>query len=243
MIGMPKAAFVLLFAALLAGACEPERPAAPAGNPEPAAVEKPEPSKPSDPFADNRVDEDELTEEMKADLSKSEPAEGEDVAVLETDKGRVVIMLYAKVAPKTVENFIKLVKDGFYNGTRFHRTIQDFMIQGGDPESKDLSKAAMWGQGGPGYTINDELNPIKHEKGVLSMAHAGANTGGSQFFLMTGAAPHLDYVHTAFGRVIEGADAVEKIEKTPLSGENGQVDPAKAAVIKSAAIQPWPLKS
>lgn len=222
--------------ALFLPGCEPpSRPLPP--------VSESEPVKPGegDPFADNRLDEAEMTDEMKADISKSEPKEGENVGVITTDKGEIVVMFYPEIAPKTVENFTKLANDKFYEGVRFHRTIQGFMIQGGDPESKDLSKSAAWGSGGPDYSINDELNPIKHEAGVLSMAHAGPNTGGSQFFIMTGTSPNLDYLHTAFGRVIKGMDVVKQIEQTPVTDGNGTVEPDKASVIKSVEIKPWPL--
>lgn len=219
------------------------------GAPEPAAAsstggDEPEPQveEPEGPYADNRLMPDEMTEEMKADMEKAKPADGEEVAVFNTSKGKVVVMLYEKVAPETVANFKKLVNDDFYNGTRFHRCIPGFMIQGGDPESKDMSKSGMWGMGGPGYNINDELNPIKHEKGVLSMAHAGPNTGGSQFFIMDGTADHLNYVHTAFGRVVSGQDVVEKIIATGDPNQNGAVKPEEAVVIESLEIKPWPVQ-
>jgi peptidyl-prolyl cis-trans isomerase B (cyclophilin B) len=239
---MSKALVLLASAsvcALFLPGCEPpSRPLPPVSE-----GESPEPVKPGegDPFADNRLDEAEMTEEMKADIAKSQPKEGENVAVITTNKGEIVVMLYPEIAPKTVENFTKLANDKFYEGVRFHRTIAGFMIQGGDPESKDLANASAWGSGGPDYSINDELNPIKHEAGVLSMAHAGPNTGGSQFFIMTGTSPNLDYLHTGFGRVIKGMDAVKKIEQTPVTDGNGTVVPEEAAVIKSVVIKPWPL--
>jgi peptidyl-prolyl cis-trans isomerase B (cyclophilin B) len=126
-------------------------------------------------------------------------------AVLETARGTIHIQLFEKEAPKTVANFVELAKKGFYDGTTFHRVIKDFMIQGGDPLSKTLPAGnPRIGTGGPGYKIACETagNPNKHTPGTLSMAHAGPNTGGSQFFITHRATPHLDGVHTVFGRVV-----------------------------------------
>jgi peptidyl-prolyl cis-trans isomerase B (cyclophilin B) len=124
-------------------------------------------------------------------------------AIIETDKGNIVLELFEKDAPKTVANFEKLIRQGFYNGLTFHRVIPDFVIQGGCPKGD--------GTGGPGYSIKCEINPQKHGKGALSMAHAGKDTGGSQFFITHSAQPHLDGAHTVFGKVIEGMDVVQKI--------------------------------
>jgi peptidyl-prolyl cis-trans isomerase B (cyclophilin B) len=126
-------------------------------------------------------------------------------AVIETDKGNIVLELFEDEAPNTVENFIKLVKKGYYNGLKFHRVIPNFMIQGGCPIGN--------GTGGPGYTIKCEINPKKHLTGTLSMAHAGKDTGGSQFFITHSPQPHLDGVHTVFGQVIEGMDVVNAIRQ------------------------------
>lgn len=223
----PLSATALLAASFLVLGCQPEeKPAAetPAPSPEPAATKEPEPEqKPVGPNPGDPV------------------AEGEEVAVMDTSKGKIVIRFFPNKAPKTVENFKKLAKEGFYEGVKFHRTIENFMIQGGDPNTKK-GDPSTWGTGGPGYMIDDELNDIPHKAGVLSMAHAGPNTGGSQFFIMTGVAGHLDGVHTAFGEVVEGMDVVSMIEKSPLSGGNGQVDPKQAAEIKSIKIEKWPLK-
>lgn len=126
-------------------------------------------------------------------------------AVIETEKGTIVIALFEKNAPLTTQNFIKLIKADFYNGLSFHRVIQNFMAQGGDPAGD--------GTGGPGYTIPDEIvnNPNRHIRGAVSMAHRGPNTGGSQFFIVYQPQPHLDGVHTVFGQVIEGMDVVDKL--------------------------------
>ena len=120
----------------------------------------------------------------------------------DTAKGTFEGELFPKDAPKTVENFEKLANSGFYDGTRFHRVIENFVAQGGDPNSKDLKNTRV-GSGGPGYTIKCETqgNPNKHEAGSLSMAHAGKDTGGSQFFVCHGALKHLDGVHTVFGKI------------------------------------------
>ena len=123
------------------------------------------------------------------------------------DGGDIVIELFEKEAPGTVQNFVDLINKGFYNGLRFHRVIPGFVAQGGCPNGN--------GAGGPGYTIKDELvgNPHKHERGALSMAHRGPNTGGSQFFIVYEPQPHLDGVHTVFGKVIEGMDVVDGIHQ------------------------------
>ena len=125
-------------------------------------------------------------------------------AIIETDKGNMVVELFEKEAPNTVDNFVKLINKGFYNGLTFHRVLPNFVIQGGCPKGN--------GTGGPGYSIKCEINPRKHLTGTLSMAHAGKNTGGSQFFITHSPQPHLDGVHTVFGQVIEGQDVVNKIK-------------------------------
>jgi peptidyl-prolyl cis-trans isomerase B (cyclophilin B) len=133
-------------------------------------------------------------------------------AVFETARGEIVAELFPKEAPGTVANFEKLANSGFYDGTRFHRVIDNFVAQGGDPLSK-VPNSPRVGTGGPGYTIKCETkgNPHKHEAGSLSMAHAGKDTGGSQFFIAHGALKHLDGVHTVFGKVETGLDVVLKI--------------------------------
>jgi len=125
-------------------------------------------------------------------------------AVIETDKGNIELTLFEKEAPNTVANFEKLANTGFYDGLTFHRVIPDFVIQGGCPKGN--------GTGGPGYTIKCEINPHKHSTGALSMAHAGKDTGGSQFFITHSPQPHLDGNHTVFGKVIKGMEVVNAIE-------------------------------
>jgi peptidyl-prolyl cis-trans isomerase B (cyclophilin B) len=119
--------------------------------------------------------------------------------LMETDAGQIRLELFDADAPNTVANFVKLANDGFYDGLAFHRVIDGFMAQGGCPNSREGAKG-MPGTGGPGYTINCEINSRKHVAGALSMAHAGRNTGGSQFFIVHEAQPHLDGVHTVFGQ-------------------------------------------
>ena len=133
---------------------------------------------------------------------------GNRIAVFETNKGTFEIELFEDKAPITTKNFIELVEKGFYDGVIFHRVIDGFMIQGGDPEGT--------GRGGPGYTIPDEFHPdLKHDaEGILSMANAGPNTGGSQFFITLAATPWLDNHHSVFGKVVKGMDVVKAIGKT-----------------------------
>ena len=120
-------------------------------------------------------------------------------ALMDTEAGLIELELFEDDAPNTVQNFVKLIKDGFYDGLTFHRVIDGFMAQGGCPNSREGSKGVA-GTGGPGYTINCEINPRKHISGSLSMAHAGKDTGGSQFFIVHEPQPHLDGVHTVFGQ-------------------------------------------
>jgi peptidyl-prolyl cis-trans isomerase B (cyclophilin B) len=128
-------------------------------------------------------------------------------ATIETDRGTIELELYPEHAPKTVNNFAFLAGEGFYDGVTFHRVIDNFMIQGGDPTGT--------GRGGPGYRFEDEFrgNPLKHERGVISMANAGPNTNGSQFFITHSPQPHLNGRHTVFGKVVEGQDVVDTIRQ------------------------------
>ena len=136
---------------------------------------------------------------------------------LHTNHGPVAVELFDGDAPKTVENFLKLSNDGFYDGVIFHRIIKDFMIQGGDPDGT--------GTGGPGYTFEDEINDHKVERGALAMANAGPNTNGSQFFIVTTeSAPWLDGKHTVFGRVTDGMDTVDAIEGVETGGQDRPVE-------------------
>jgi peptidyl-prolyl cis-trans isomerase B (cyclophilin B) len=135
-------------------------------------------------------------------------------AVIETSKGTITAELFDEEAPGTVANFEKLANSEFYDGTRFHRVIPNFVIQGGDPLSRNPADPRV-GTGGPGYRIKCETdrNVHRHAAGTLSMAHAGKDTGGSQFFITHSPQPHLDGVHTVFGQVTDGMDVVNRIEK------------------------------
>ncbi len=139
------------------------------------------------------------------------------IATLVTERGTIVADLFPDAAPETVANFEKLANSEFYDGVRFHRVIANFVIQGGDPLSKDPKNPRI-GTGGPGWTIKCETagNPHKHAAGSLSMAHAGKNTGGSQFFIAHSPQPHLDGVHTVFGQVTEGMDIVNAIRQNDI---------------------------
>ena len=128
-------------------------------------------------------------------------------ATIETNKGKIEIDLYAQHAPKTVNNFVFLAREGFYDGVVFHRVISDFMVQGGDPTGT--------GRGGPGYRFEDEVidNPLTHETGVLSMANSGKNTNGSQFFITHAPQPHLNRKHTVFGKVTSSQTVVDAVRQ------------------------------
>ena len=150
-------------------------------------------------------------------------------ATITTNKGVITLELYADKAPKAVENFKKLASSGFYNGTRFHRVIRNFMIQGGDPLSKDTANINRWGTGGPGYSFADDIDPtselykIGYQRGVLAMANSGPNTNGSQFFIM-----HQDYalppLYVIFGRVTSGLETVDAIANTKTGAQDRPVD-------------------
>ena len=128
-------------------------------------------------------------------------------ASMNTTKGIIEIELYPEHAPKTVNNFVFLIKEGFYDGVSFHRVIEDFVIQGGDPTGT--------GRGGPGYSFEDELkgNPLKHERGIISMANSGPNSNGSQFFITHSPQSHLNGKHTVFGKVVKGLEVVDLIQQ------------------------------
>jgi peptidyl-prolyl cis-trans isomerase B (cyclophilin B) len=180
--------------------------------------------------------------EVAAEPKKSETtAEVKEVAVIKTSKGEMVAEFWPEVAPKTVENFKKLAKEGFYDGTAFHRIYKGFMIQGGDPNTKDPAKEDSYGMGGPGYQIKAEFNDRKHVRGVLSMARSGhPDSAGSQFFIMLEPNPGLDKKYTGFGKLIKGEDVLMKIGDTPVtrnrSGENSK--PKERVEIQSIKIVP-----
>jgi peptidyl-prolyl cis-trans isomerase B (cyclophilin B) len=164
----------------------------------------------------------ETKDEPKKEEAKSDSKEekktvnNNEVAVIKTTEGDMVIEFWPDVAPKTVENFKTLAKKGFYDGTCFHRVIKDFMIQGGDPLTKDPAKEGSWGTGDPGYKIKAEFSDRHHDRGVISMARSNdPDSAGSQFFICHGAPRSLDRQYTAFGKLIKGDDVLEKIATTP----------------------------
>jgi peptidyl-prolyl cis-trans isomerase B (cyclophilin B) len=149
-------------------------------------------------------------------------------ATLHTNHGPIDVELYPEDAPKTVENFEKLARDGFYDGVIFHRVIPDFMVQGGDPTGT--------GTGGPGYEFEDEFNAHKVARGALAMANAGPNTNGSQFFIVTAeATPWLDGKHTVFGRVTSGMDVVDAISQLPTDARDKPLEEARIERIELAS--------
>ncbi len=164
-----------------------------------------------------------------------------EVARITTTEGELVIEFWPDVAPKTVENFKTLAQKGFYDGTCFHRIIKGFMIQGGDPLTKDASQESQWGTGGPGHTIKAEFNDHSHQRGVISMARsAHPDSAGSQFFICDGDASFLDRQYTAFGKLIQGDDVLDKIAGTPVaSGGSGERSkPQKRVGVVSVKIVP-----
>ena len=176
-------------------------------------------------------DQNSVNQEIQKPMSKNTA----EVAVINTTEGAIAIEFWSDVAPKTVENFKKLAKSGFYDGTCFHRIIRGFMIQGGDPKTRDLSREAEWGTGGPGYTIDAEFNKKPHVRGVISMARAAdPNSAGSQFFICHGDARFLDEQYTAFGKLVKGDDVLEKIATTPCVSSGREVSkPTKRIEIKN----------
>ncbi|MBU0460584.1 MAG: peptidylprolyl isomerase [Nanoarchaeota archaeon] len=155
-------------------------------------------------------------------------------AVFETSMGEFEIELFTEEMPITTENFIKLAKEGFYDGTKFHRVIAGFMIQGGDPLSKEESKKSMWGTGDPGYKIKDEFGEVGNVKGTIAMANAGPNTGGSQFFINVVNNNFLDDKHPVFGKVVSGMNIVEKIAKV---AKDSQDKPLEDVIVEKVTIK------
>src|SRR5437660_6840332 len=164
-----------------------------------------------------------------------------EVAVIKTNEGEMVLQFWTDAAPNTIENFKKLARQGFYDGTIFHRIVKDFMIQGGDPNSKDPAKENSYGQGGPDYKIKAEFNDHPHDRGVISMARAAdPDSAGSQFFICLAPVHRLDHQYTTFGTLIRGDNVLEKIGNTPVE-RNAQGEPSKPTkrvVIESIKIVP-----
>ena len=164
-----------------------------------------------------------------------------DVAVIKTSEGEMVAEFWPEVAPNTVENFKKLARSGFYDGTAFHRIVKGFMIQGGDPLTKDEAKESRYGTGDPGYKIKAEFNDRSHERGVLSMARSSdPDSAGSQFFICLANVSRLDHQYTTFGKIIKGDDVLGKIGDTEVtmsdSGERSK--PTKRVTVESIKIVP-----
>ncbi len=169
----------------------------------------------------------------------SNPTAADEVALIKTSAGDLVVEFWSDVAPKTVENFKKLARQGFYDGTAFHRVIRDFMIQGGDPLTRDPGAESRWGTGDPGYKIKAEFNDRSHQKGVLSMARsAHPDSAGSQFFIVHGDASFLDRQYTAFGKVTKGLDVLDNIAATPCkaAGERSPSRPIQRQHVESVTI-------
>jgi peptidyl-prolyl cis-trans isomerase B (cyclophilin B) len=172
---------------------------------------------------------------------ENKPMNTNEVAVIKTSEGEMVVQFWNDAAPNTIENFKKLARQGFYDGTIFHRIVKGFMIQGGDPNSKDTAKESSYGEGGPGYKIKAEFNDHSHQRGVISMARSSdPDSAGSQFFICLAPVPRLDHQYTTFGKLIKGADVLEKIGDTPVTKNSmGEVSkPTKRVVIESIKIVP-----
>jgi peptidyl-prolyl cis-trans isomerase B (cyclophilin B) len=164
-----------------------------------------------------------------------------EVAVIKTSEGEMVVEFWKDAAPNTIENFKKLARSGFFDGTTFHRIVKGFMIQGGDPNTKDPAKENSYGTGGPGYKIKAEFNDHSHDRGVISMAReTDPDSAGSQFFICLGNVRRLDHQYTTFGKLIKGDDVLGKIGSTPVgrnsSGEMSK--PTKRITIESIKIVP-----
>jgi cyclophilin family peptidyl-prolyl cis-trans isomerase len=154
---------------------------------------------------------------------------------IKTNKGDIVIDFFDKETPNTVNNFVKLAKSEFYNGVKFHRIISNFMIQGGDPLTKEEAKKHLWGTGGPGYKFDDEIGPTNSNgAGTMSMANSGRNTNGSQFFINLADNHFLNSKHTAFGRVVKGMDVVTAIGAVPTTASDQPLEPV---VIESVVFE------
>src|SRR5881296_3288137 len=164
-----------------------------------------------------------------------------EVAVIKTSEGEMVVQFWTDAAPNTIENFKKLARQGFYDGTIFHRIVKGFMIQGGDPNSKDPTKESTYGAGDPGYKIKAEFNNHSHDRGVISMARGpDPDSAGSQFFICLAPVRRLDGQYTTFGKLIKGDDVLEKIGDTPVerNAQGEMSKPTKRVIIESVKIVP-----
>ena len=165
----------------------------------------------------------------------------DEVAIIQTSEGDMVVQFWPDAAPKTIENFKKLARSGFYNGTTFHRIIKGFMIQGGDPLTKDPAKEKDYGNGGPGYSVKAEFNYHDHQRGVVSMAREkGPDTAGSQFFICLASIPRLNGKYTTFGRVVKGDEVLTRISNEPVKKNSaGEMsNPLNRVVVRLIRIVP-----
>ncbi len=185
---------------------------------------------------ENKIENTVLVSEENSKQTEATPKKEEVfVAVMSTSMGDITIELNSKDAPNTVANFVKLAKSGFYDGTKFHRVIPNFMVQGGDPFTKDNSLINEWGKGGPGYAFADEIHTNNFNKiGTISMANSGPNTNGSQFFLNVVDNDFLDGKHTVFGTITDGMEVVNTIVQVPTEGADR---PIEAIIINSITIK------
>jgi peptidyl-prolyl cis-trans isomerase B (cyclophilin B) len=173
--------------------------------------------------------------------AESKRSAADEVAIIQTSEGDMVVQFWSDAAPNTIENFKKLARSGFYNGTIFHRIRKGFMIQGGDPLTKDPAKEEQYGDGGPSYKLKAEFNQHSHQRGVISMAREqDPDSAGSQFFICLGPVTRLDGKYTTFGKVIKGDDVLEMIGNTPVTKNSaGEASkPTKRVVVKSVKIVP-----
>ena len=167
------------------------------------------------------------------------PKDSDPIAILTTNQGRIVVKFFPEKAPKHVANFLKLGGEKFYDGTKFHRVIPGFMIQGGDPNTKS-GDPSTWGMGGPAERVPAEFNDVPHTPGILSMARAqDPNSAGSQFFIMHAKYPSLDGQYSVFGQVLEGMDVVDKIATTPTQPGDR---PKTNMVLEKVEVAKWPVK-
>jgi len=181
------------------------------------------------------------TTQTTNDNAGDPPKTGDDVAVITTNYGTIVFKFFPDKAPKSVANFKKLADSKFYDGTKFHRVIPRFMIQGGDPNTKG-SDRNTYGTGGPGWSVDAEFSDIKHVRGIVSMARSSdPNSAGSQFFIMVAPYPSLDGQYSAFGHVVSGMDTVDKIVSLERDDRDDPVI-GKEAVMKTVRIEKWPVK-
>jgi peptidyl-prolyl cis-trans isomerase B (cyclophilin B) len=179
------------------------------------------------------------TEEKKE--AKEATGNANEVAIIKTSAGDMVVQFWTDAAPNTIENFKKLARSGFYNGTAFHRIVKGFMVQGGDPNTKDPAKESQYGEGGPGYTIKPEFNYHDHRRGVISMARdKDPNSAGSQFFICLASVPRLNGKYTTFGKLIKGDEVLTKIGGTPVKKNSaGEMSkPLNHVVINTIKIAP-----